>query len=232
MEIKKTTQADLENKKIMFREIGLILALALVFFAFEWSTKEKATSSIQPEYAAVVETEMIPITRETPPPPPEMPKAPTLSDFLDIVDDEIKIDHELIIDIEDTRNFGIEIKDFVVGNTYVEEEIIEEEIRFEIVEEKPTFLGGDENTFNAWVKEHIDYPEVAKENGMQGRVMLTFVIDVDGSVTDVTVLRSQDPALDKEAVRAVSSSPKWKPGRQRDKPVRVRYNFPVVFQLR
>ena len=234
MEIKKTPKADLENKKIMFREIGLMLTLAVVFFAFEWSAKEKASTFSNNETAASVEEEIIPITRETPPPPPEMPKEPTVSDFLEIVDDDIKIEHELIINTEDNRNIGIEIKDFIVGssNTAIVEEIIEEEIRFEIVEEKPKFMGGDESTFSTWINGKIEYPEVAKENGVQGRVMLTFVIDVDGRVTDVTVLRGVDPALDREAVRAVQSSPRWTPGRQRDKPVKVRYNFPVHFQLR
>jgi len=93
-------------------------------------------------------------------------------------------------------------------------------------------MGGDENTFTKWVFERLVYPEVAKENGIQGRVTLQFVVDTDGSVRDVKVIRGVDPALDKEAVRVVSSSPKWTPGRQRDKPVKVRYIFPVIFQLR
>jgi len=233
MEIKKTPKADLENKKLLFRELGLIAALLLVLFAFEWKTTEKSTSSMAIQAAAVVEEEMIPITRDTPIPPPEMPKEPTLSDFLDIVDDDIKIEHELIINTEDNKNLGVEIRDFIAGNTVVQEEtIIEEEINFMIVENKPMFQGGDENTFSKWVGDRIDYPEIAKENGMQGRVMLTFVIGTDGRISDVQVLRGVDPALDKEAVRVVNSSPRWTPGYQRDKPVKVRYNFPVVFQLK
>jgi len=233
MEIKKTQKADLENKKLMYREIGLILALAVVLFAFEWKTTEKVERTMVQEQGPVIEDEMIPVTREQPPPPPEMPKEPTVSDILQIVDDDIKIEHELVINTEDNKNLGIEIRDFIVGTgTAVEEEIIEEEIRFEIVEEKPKFQGGDENTFSKWVGDRIEYPEVAKENGVQGRVMLTFVVNTDGRITDVQVLRGVDPALDREAVRVVQSSPRWTPGRQRDKPVKVRYNFPVIFQLR
>ena len=231
MEIKKTSKADLENKKLLFRELGLIIALALVFFAFEWKSYEKSKSTFTDQQAVVVEEEMIPITRETPPPPPDVPKEPTVSDIINIVDDDIKIEHELVINTEDNKNLAIEIKDFVVVKQ-VEEEIEEEEISVVIVEEKPKFMGGDENTFNSWVLNNIEYPEVAKENGVQGRVMLTFVVNTDGRVIDVQVLRGVDPALDKEAVRAVSASPRWTPGRQRDKPVKVRYNFPVVFQLR
>jgi len=234
MEIKKSAKANLENKKIMFREIGLIIALALTFFAFEWQSKEKATYITAEQEKAVVEEEMIPITRETPPPPPEAPKEPTVADFLQIVDDDIKIEHELVINTEDNRSIGVEIRDFVITQqaTSVVEEIIEEEIQFEIVEEKPKFMGGDENTFTKWVNDRIEYPEVAKENGVQGRVMLTFIVGTDGRISDVQVLRGVDPALDKEAMRVVQSSPRWTPGRQRDKPVKVRYNFPIIFQLR
>ncbi|MCL2502717.1 MAG: energy transducer TonB, partial [Bacteroidales bacterium] len=115
MEIKKTPKADLENKKLLFREFGLLIALALVFFAFEWQSHEKSKSSFGDMQAAVVEEEMIPITRETPPPPPEVPKEPMLSDIINIVDDDIKIEHELIINTEDDRSLAIEIRDFVVG---------------------------------------------------------------------------------------------------------------------
>ena len=230
MEIKKTHKADLENKKFLFREIGLVIALAVVLFAFEWKSNEKSTSAFGDQLSVAIEEEIIPITRETPPPPPEVPKEPTVSDIINIVDDDIKIEHDLIINTEDNKNLAAEIKVFV--DKHVEEVIEEEEISVVIVEEKPKFMGGDENTFNAWVLSNIEYPEVAKENGVQGRVTLTFVVNTDGRVIDVQVIRGVDPALDKEAVRAVSASPRWTPGRQRDKPVKVRYNFPVVFQLR
>ena len=112
------------------------------------------------------------------------------------------------------------------------EEVEEEAIPFALVENKPTFQGGDANTFSKWVNSRLEYPEIAKENGIQGRVTLQFTVNTDGSVSDVKVLRGVDSSLDKEAVRVVSSSPKWKPGMQRDKPVRVTYTFPVIFQLR
>jgi len=101
-----------------------------------------------------------------------------------------------------------------------------------LVEEKPTFMGGDANTFSKWVNGKLVYPEIAKENGVQGRVTLQFTVNVDGSVSNVVVLRGVDSSLDKEAVRIVSSSPKWKPGKQRERPVKVTYTFPVIFQLR
>ncbi len=230
MEIKKTPKADLENKKVLFTEIGLIVSLALALLAFEWKTYDKQASTLGDSTATVIEEEMIPITNETPPPPAEAPKIPTISDVIEIVDDDMKIENELIINTEDDKNLGVEIKDYVKGP--VEEVIEEEEIPFTIVEEKPSFQGGDENTFTKWVASKLVYPEIAKENGVQGRVILQFLVGTDGSVSDVKVVRGVDASLDREAARVVASSPKWKPGRQRNKPVKVRYTFPVIFQLR
>ena len=113
-----------------------------------------------------------------------------------------------------------------------QEEVDEgEAIPFQLVEEKPTFQGGDSNQFSKWVNQRLIYPEIAKEKGVQGRVTLQFTVEKDGTVTKVKVLRGVDPSLDKEAVRVVSMSPKWKPGKQRDRAVPVTYTFPVIFQL-
>ncbi|MBO8477541.1 MAG: energy transducer TonB [Bacteroidetes bacterium] len=231
MEIKKSAKANLENKKLLFTEIGLILSLLVVWFAFEWSTTDKQVSVFE-ETAEVVEAEeMIPITQETPPPPPTAaPKIPVLSDQIDIVDDEIQVDDNLFMNLEDDASMGVEIMDYVET---VEEEVIEEEaIPFQFVEEKPSFMGGDANAFSKWVNERLVYPEIAKENGVSGRVTLQFTVNTDGSVSNIKVLRGVDPSLDKEAVRVVSMSPKWTPGKQRDRAVKVTYTFPVIFQLR
>ena len=229
MEVKKSQKASLENKRLMFVEIGFVVALLVVLLAFEWSSKEKQESALLAENTEIIEEEMIPITQETPPPPPEMAKIPVLSDQIDIVDDEIKVDDN-ILNLEDDSNIGVDIQDYVEE---IKEEVIEEEtIPFQLVEEKPKFQGGDANDFSKWVNQRLVYPEVAKENGVQGRVMLQFTVKTDGSVSDVKVLRGVDPALDKEAVRVVSMSPKWTPGKQRDRKVKVTYTFPVIFQLR
>lgn len=230
MEVKKSPKVDLENKRLLFREIGLVIALLVILASFEYKTKEKSVSTLTSEQTVIVEEEMTPITRETPPPPPEQPKVPVVSDEIIVVDDDVEITTELIINTEDDKNLGVEVRDYVEA---VEEEIVEEEdIPFVMVEEKPKFQGGDAATFTKWVAERLVYPEIAKENGVQGRVTLTFRVNADGSVSDVKVLRGVDPSLDKEAVRVVSSSPKWTPGRQRNKPVNVIYTFPVIFQLR
>lgn len=229
MEIKKTPKADLENRRTLFTEIGLVLALLVVWGAFSYSTKEKAVASLGEDTQVVEVEDMVPITEETPPPPPEAPKIPVLSDQIDIVEDDIKVDDNFM-SLEDDASLGVEIMDYVEE---VKEEVVEEEaIPFQLVEEKPSFNGGDANEFSKWVNSKLQYPEIAKENGVQGRVTLQFTVNPDGSVSNVKVLRGVDSSLDKEAVRVVSMSPKWKPGKQRDRAVKVTYTFPVIFQLR
>ena len=230
MEVKKTPKADLENKKLLFREIGLIIVLGIVLLAFEWSSAEKAETVNLAVQEQVVEEEFIPVTQQEQLPPPEAPKIPVLSDIIDIVDDDIVVTDNLFIDMEDDASIGVEIMDYVA--VVEEEEVEEEAIPFALVEEKPKFQGGDANDFSKWVNSKLVYPELAKENGVQGRVTLQFTVYTDGSVRDVKVLRGVDASLDKEAVRIVSMSPKWTPGKQRERPVKVTYTFPVLFQLR
>lgn len=231
MEIKKSPKASLENKRLLFTEIGLVVALGIVYGAFNFSSREKAVSVLEDTTQVLVEEEMIAIQNELPPPPPEAPQIPVLSDQIDIVDDDIKLEDDLFINTEDDANLGVDIMDY--KEAVVEEEEVEEEaIPFQLVEQKPSFNGGDANEFSKWVNSRLVYPEIAKENGVQGRVTLQFTVEADGRVTNVKVLRGVDESLDKEAVRVVSSSPKWKPGKQRDRAVKVTYTFPVIFQLR
>ena len=229
MEVKKSEKANLKNKKLLYTEIGFVLALLVTLGAFEWTSKEKKAASLQAENIAAEEEEIIPITQDTPPPPPEAPKIPILSDQIDIVDDNIKVD-DSVMNLEDDASLGVEIMDYV--EEVKEEQVEEEAIPFQLVEQKPSFNGGDANEFSKWVNQRLVYPEIAKENGVQGRVMLQFTVGADGKVSNVKVLRGVDPSLDKEAVRVVSMSPKWKPGKQRDRAVKVTYTFPVIFQLR
>ena len=230
MEEKKSKKANLENKKLLFIEVGLCFSLFVTLAAFQWGTRDANVSVLEEETQMIEEEEIIPITQETPPPPPETPKIPVLSDQIDIIDDDIKVDDDLFMNLEDDANLGVEIGDYIEE---VQEEVIEEEaIPFQLVETRPSFNGGDANEFSKWVNSRLEYPEIAKENGVQGRVTLQFTVEKDGSVTNVKVVGGVDPSLDKEAVKVVSSSPKWTPGKQRDRAVRVTYTFPVIFQLR
>ena len=230
MEIKKSEKASMDNKRFLFTEIGMVIALLIVWGAFSYTSREKKVATLEADQTVVEVEDMVPITEETPPPPEAAPKIPILSDQIDIVDDNIKVDDSMFQNIEDS-NEGFEIMDYI--ESAPEEETIEEEaITFQLVEEKPSFNGGDANEFSKWVNSRLVYPEIAKENGVQGRVTLQFTVNADGSVSNVKVLRGVDSSLDKEAVRVVSSSPKWKPGKQRDRAVKVTYTFPVIFQLR
>ena len=166
---------------------------------------------------------------ETPPPTPEAPALPMLSDELEIVDDDVTVD--LDFQSLDDTDAPVDIME------YKHQEVVEEEVEEEViyvlnVEEKPTFNGGDANEFTKWVNSRLVYPEMAKENGVEGRVTLQFTIGKDGRLGDVKVLNTPDKTLADEAVRVVSSSPKWTPGRQRDRAVKVSYVFPVIYRLR
>lgn len=227
MENKKNERADLQNKRLLFTEIGCILALAAVYFGFEYTTAEVRTAALEDAGTVVEVEDMIPITFDTPPPPPALPQI-VLSDILDIVDDDIEVDEEHIL-LPDDFDAPVLITDCF---EIVEEEAEEETLPFILVEEKPKFNGKDANEFSRWVNQRLDYPQVCIENGVQGRVTLEFTIRADGSLSDIKVLRGVDPALDSEAVRVVQSSPKWTPGRQRDRAVAVTYTFPVIFRLR
>ena len=234
MEIKKSPKADLENKKILFREIGLAIALLSLFFLFEWKTYDKTLVDVSGDQQAIAEEEMIPITQpETP--PVEVPPAPTaVQDIISIVDDNIKLDNDIVFSTEDDKNLGVQIMDYVVGNTATNNVIeeVEEDIPVAVVEEKPKFMGGDENTFTAWLLKNFEYPQVAIENNIQGRIMVQFVVNGEGRVVDIRVVRSIDAAIDRELIRVIERSPRWTPGKQRGKAVRVKYTLPVNMQLR
>lgn len=226
MEIKKTPKADLENKKSTWLLIGYIVILAFVFIAFEWTKRDIQIDTSEAIVDIVFEEEQIPITQQeekiAPPPPP----APVMEEVLNIVEDDKEIVETEIKTTEDTGQ-KIEVK--YVPQVVEEEEPVEEEI-FDVVEEMPEFPGGMAALMQ-YLGKNIKYPTIAQETGIQGRVIVQFVVNRDGSIVDAKVVRSVDPYLDKEAIRVISSMPKWKPGKQRNKAVRVKYTLPVMFRL-
>ena len=232
MEVKKSSKANLENLKGIFFEIGLIIALAFLFLAFEWKVnmkdKEDFIVTVPEE---LVEEEIIPITQQMLKPPPPPPPAPRLTDLIEIVDEEINLDDVLEIEDAEADVANRRVYDFSgQGNGYGDEygdEYSDEAEVFAVVEDMPKFPGNVQQ----WISKNIRYPMIAQENNIQGRVFVQFVIERDGSVTDVKVARSVDPSLDKEAIRVVKAMPKWTPGKQRNKPVRVSYTVPINFQL-
>ena len=229
MEVKKSPKADLEGKKTIFLEIGFVIALGILLSAFNWKTNTKVEEGFVITQEEQVEEEIIPITQQMMKPPPPPPPAPKLTDLIEIVEDELSIDEELEIDdaeadVENKNNYNFDYD----GDSWGEEESDGEADIFQVVEDMPQFPGG---SVQKWIAKNVKSPMIAQENNIQGKVFVQFVIEKDGSVSDVKVARSVDPSLDKEAIRVVKAMPKWKPGKQRGKPVRVSYTVPINFQL-
>jgi protein TonB len=229
MELKKTPKADLENKKNVYFMIGLVFSLGIMLVAFEWTAKPEKADSLGSVGAIKVEDEIIPITREQeikPPPPPPPPK---VIEVLNIVDDDVKIDDELRIEDSEADDKTLINVAPVISAPKAEEEEESAQVFF-IVEDMPEFPGG-EMALRAYIANAIKYPVIAQENGIQGKVYVTFVVGRDGKVTNATIARGVDPSIDKEALRVVMSLPTWKPGKQRGKPVNVSYTVPINFVL-
>ncbi|MDE6494584.1 MAG: energy transducer TonB, partial [Bacteroidales bacterium] len=155
------------------------------------------------------------------------PHPAQISQEIEIVEDDVEIENEVEIDAESNENTVVE--EYIAPPVVEEEEVQEEEI-FQIVEEMPGFPGGDEAVYK-YLRDNIRYPVIAMESGIQGRVYLTFVVEKNGSITDVKVMRGIGGGCDEEAVRVVQKMPKWNPGKQRGRPVRVLYSIPVIFTL-
>ena len=222
MELKKSEDANLERKRIPLIIMGILFSTALVLVAFEWKTFETEVSSLGELDIDLIEEEIIPISQQQPPPPPP-PPAPTT--VIEIVEDEKEIEEELIIeDMEVDEDTEIEFIE------EVEEEYVEEQI-FTIVEEMPSFPGGDAALMK-YLGKNIKYPAIAKDAGIQGTVYVTFVVDEKGDVKDVKILRSIGGGCDEEAIRVVENMPSWSPGKQRGKSVKVQYNLPIRFTLK
>ena len=227
MEIKKTPKADLENKKSTWLLVGYVIVLAFMFVAFVWTKRDIKIDTSQAITDLVFEEEIIPITEQPEQVAPPPPEAPSIAETLTIVDDDADVEETTIATSEET-NQAVEIKYVPVA---VEEEEPEEQTIFEVVEQMPEFPNGGMAGLMQYLSKNIKYPTIAQENGTQGRVTVQFVVNRDGSIVDAKVLRGVDPYLDKEAIRVISSMPKWKPGMQRGKAVRVKYTVPVMFRL-
>ena len=229
MEIKKSPKADLENKKMLFLEIGLVIALVVCGAALAFNTKPEPEPYTPPKQdVREQEFEMDRTVQEQEQKQPEQQKAKTqvLADVLTIVSNDTKIDTPDLLFSDDASAF----EDFEFEVEEVVENIVEEEI-FVTAEEMPTFQGGDLSKFRNWVQSNVKYPQIALENGIQGNVVIKFVVEKDGKLSNIQVLQSPDKTLADAAVQVLQKSPKWKPGKQRNKPVRVTYTLPVSFKI-
>ena len=203
MEIKKSPKADLRNKRGLLLEIGLVISLCLVIGAFAYTPKERKIEKMDLQTAVEVKV---------------------IADLLQVVTNDTKITTEV-----DFAEFDENTE--VIQQVEVAEETIEDDQPFLIAETMPSFQGGDLNTFRNWVQQNVKFPQIALENGIQGRVVLSFVIEKDGRLTNIQVLQTPDRSLSEEAIRVLNKSPKWSPGKQRNQVVRVKYTLPVDFRV-
>jgi|TARA_B110000495_G_scaffold203704_1_gene228942 protein TonB len=215
MESKKNSKVSLENKKGMFLQIGLMIALIVVLVSFEWKSYDKSNYDLGNLNLDELEEEIIPITRQEVKPPPPPPPPP---EIIEIVEDEVVIENE--VEIEETETDENEI---------VEIEEDDEEI-FMVVENMPLFPGGDLGLMK-FIQKNVKYPAIAKEYNITGKVYVSFIVDRQGKVTNVKIVRGVDKNLDAEALRVVSSLPRYTPGKQRGKAVRVMFTIPINFTL-
>ncbi len=224
MEIKKTPKADLQNKRGLLLEIGLIVAIGLMIAAFAVSQPEQKIQEIDMKIASV-EEDIVEITRQDQKPPEPVKQTITVvSDIINVVTNDRKITTDVTF-----ADFGE--TDIVVPVIAKKEEQHDSDEPFIVAEVMPSFQGGDLSTFRTWVQKQLKYPSIASENGISGKVIISFVIEKDGSLTNITVLQTPDRSLSEEAIRVLQTSPKWTPGKQRSAPVRVKYNLPVEFKI-
>ena len=225
MEIKKNPKVDVQNKRVLLLEIGLALSLLFVIGAFLYTPREYKIEQVE-MVAAVVEEEITEITRQDqkPPEPPKRTEITVITDILNIVTNDEKITTDV-----DFAEFAEDVE--IIQQVAVEEENIEDDQPFVKVEQMPSFMGGDLMTFRNWVQSKVRYPQIAQENNISGRVLLMFVIERDGSLTNIQVLQTPDSSLSDEAIRILKTSPKWTPGKQRNQSVRVKYTLPIDFRI-
>lgn len=230
MEVKKSPKADLEKGKGLSLLMGLVVGLAVMFVGFEWSTRDVMVVQESEQVQDIIAEEEVEITRpENTPPPPPPPAAPVVTEVLNVVEDDVEIEQQEILTSEDTQE-AAQTAVYTPPAAVEEEEEEASQPIFTVVEQMPEFPGGMQELLK-YLAKAIRYPVIAQENGVQGRVVCSFVVNRDGSIVDAEVLRGVDPSLDQEALRVISTMPKWKPGMQRGKPVRVKYTVPVTFRL-
>ncbi|MCR5333880.1 MAG: energy transducer TonB [Bacteroidaceae bacterium] len=238
MEAINAVNDNLRGQKTTGILIGYILTLALMFVAFEYTQRDVAVQEEERIYDMVMEEDMIPITQQQEvmaPPPAAAPKV--IDPIINIVDNntdlpekEVETTEEINQAIVSTPGTGAVSTAVATGPVGPVVEEVDDDRIFDVVEENAQFPGGDEACMK-WLHDHIKYPSICQEQGVQGRVIVAFVVNKDGSIVDVKVLRSPDQHLSDEAVRVVKQMPKWKPARQGNRSVRSRFNLPVMFRL-
>ena len=227
MELKKNPKADLEKRRGLYLEIGLVVILVAALVAFEVKTYDKEEKEQFERQVSEEQEEIVIQTQQEELPPPPPPEAPEVTTEFEVVEDEAEIKNELVVNAEVTDD----TKNIEITPVKIEEEEEEEETQiFTVVENDPEFPGGMEALYK-FLRDNIKYPQLARDNNITGRVYVTFVVERDGSIANPRVLKDIGGGCGAEAVRVVKSMPKWTPGKQRGKAVRVQFNLPVSFNL-
>ena len=226
MEAKKSKKAAIENQRGSWLLMGLVVALAFMFVSFEWTQHDVRVAALSSDDESIFVTELVPITfpdeKLEPPPPPEN----KIVEILEIVKNDIEV-----ADNVSTVGEDMDVTHKIVWiPPVVETEVVDEDVIVDVAEIMPEFPGGTAALMK-YLGTNIKYPTISQEMGSAGRVIVQFVVDKDGSISNPEVVRGVDAYLDKEAIRVISGMPKWKPGVQNGKKVRVKYTVPVVFRL-
>ena len=227
MELKKNPKADLENRRGLYLEIGLVVILVAALVAFNVKSYDKEEKEMIERVASEEQEEIIIQTQQEELPPPPPPEQPEVTTEFEVVEDEAEIKNELVVNAEVTDD----TKNIEITPVKIEEEEEEEDVQiFTVVENDPEFPGGMEALYK-YLRDNIKYPQLARDNNITGKVYVTFVVERDGSIAAPRVLKDIGGGCGAEAIRVVKSMPKWTPGKQRGKAVRVQFNLPVSFNL-
>lgn len=223
VETKKNPKADLTRTTGLFLNIGLVISLLLVILAFENKVYEDGSQvSLDAQGEDFEDLMDIPQTNQPPPPPPKKVQPEIIE-----VPDEEEIEEEIEIDLDVEMTEETVIEEVVFDDAPEEEEV--DEI-FTIVEDQPLPNGGYP-AFYQYVQKKLKYPAQARRMGIEGKVFVQFVVDKDGSITEVKAVKGIGAGCDEEAVRVIQGAPKWKPGKQRGRSVKVRMILPITFKL-
>lgn len=230
MELKKSPKADLQNKKSVFLLTGIVISLCLVISLFSWSKSEKKIDTMAAKSESV-EQDVIEVTVQEDKPVQEVPKTPVaVSELLKIVNNDVKITEDITF-FDESMIGGDDFKVVTFNKGTTGEDEVADDVPALIADEMPKFKGKDINEFRNWCQSNITYPPMAEENQVSGNVQLEFIVEKDGTVSNVKVVRGVDRELDQAAQKQVQSSPKWTPGMTRGRAVRIRCNIIIKFVL-
>ena len=235
MEIKKLPNVDLEKKKLTSFLIGYVVILTVLYVSFEWTTTQVTRYKDISNQNILIEEDIL-NTFITPPPPVKEKRLIPQEVFNPVVEeeDEETEQAETVSPPPPATEPAETVQPIISPPVPMEpeEEETPENYVFTFVDERPEFPGGGYAALYKWLHEHLEYPEIARENNIQGRVYCQFTVNRDGTITDIKVIKGVTPILVREAVRTLQKMPKWKPGKRNGKTVRTQFQVSVAFKLR